>query len=1433
MKTNLFARLVSRPVVAAGIGGLLLAAASTLCAQVTEYEGFDYSVPLLQDQNGGTGWGGNAWTDPEGDTPLSNDGISLAFPASVGHTAVGGRVAFAAAGAAERRLGTSLPLNVEAAYYFSALVRRQGSFRFEFIDNGTNVRWRFGAQGDGTTNTATAGVSSDFYLNNAFPVGETVYVVCKMLAHTPTTPGDEVFLNVYRAGDTVPVIEPSVWQLACPAQNSGVTLTRLRIRNIDALPLEIDEIRIGTSFADVVGAVAAGPPAITRQPASVSAYVGDMVQLSVEAGGALPLYYQWFHETTPLAGATNVTLVLTNLQAAQAGNYTVVVSNSVSTATSAPAIVSVIEITNITVGLKALWHFDETSGLLAADATGNGNTGALFNFAGDDSQWVPSDHNGALHFNRAQSNYVEVPHSDTYAATAATRFSVAAWFRSSVPLSVNGNTYRMLEKDNTFFLLQGDGNTNNLGVGGMNFLVKKGTANNNYSVSIGQALEADRWYHIAGTYDGTALRVYLDGELKDTRLLPAPLFTTTGPLRIGSDYVAGSPGSRFDGTMDEVGIWERALQPDEIRALAEVDGPAQILQQPVSQSPYAGGSAVFTVRARGLNLRYLWYHGTNEIRTAATNVLTLLNVQAADAGDYYCKVSNDAGDTLTDVATLTVIPVTSITNGMEALWKFDDGTGLVATDATGLGRDGQLAGFAGDDSQWVAGQLNLALAFDGQSNRVVVANSSTANLGLDATFAFWLRPTSYGTLINAGTYQLHNSRILRKGGRFDLELVDDPGSVRATLRANGVPAPLQHLVALNEWQHFVIQFSGGTVTFYKNGFPVGSPVTGNLGAANTNVMVLGNYSEALTTNNTLVSTNLFAGAMDEVGIWGRRLSETEILELAGRDITGPPVIVAQPQSATRYTGSTVTFAVDATGVRPVTYTWYHGTNAIPDSNTNRLVLTNLTLAAAGSYSVTVQNAAGTATSQPAVLTLLEVAGITTGLVAYWPFDETSGAIFQDASGRGHHAALQNGAAVPGSPGVVGGAYAFDGVDDFAVVPHADDLNLDGQATISVWINPRTVAVTGDRMRIVRKDINFDFSLYTAGSRFMMYGANKTELLAPVNTVTTNQWQHLVAVIKDGTVQFFKNGRALADPIPGALGPAITNDVVIGNFGPDLSISRLFNGYMDELGIWDRALTPVEIEGIYQNGLVAKPLVAPYEPFQIRHAAVAAPGQMRLVFFSPYAGRQHVVQWTDNLSSTNWTEYSPVTFNTLSGGLMEALFNQGASPKAFYRLAILPQGPLFAEDFESGAIGWTHGGNNDTWELGAPVNGPGAAVSGTNVFATSLTGTPLPYSDCYLRSPVIDLTTANRATLTFKQWRSIFNDTTFHGAIVNVLDPNLNLLQQLSLEAGATTGYETRTLPLPPQLLGRQIVIEFRLYTDIQVLPSEAGWYIDDVKILPE
>jgi hypothetical protein len=74
-------------------------------------------------------------------------------------------------------------------------------------------------------------------------------------------------------------------------------------------------------------------------------------------------------------------------------------------------------------------------------------------------------------------------------------------------------------------------------------------------------LPTDTWSHLAMTWDGTMLRLYVDGKEVASRLVVGPLATGDGPLRLGANGVSGQS---FAGSMDEVRIYDRSLTPTEI-----------------------------------------------------------------------------------------------------------------------------------------------------------------------------------------------------------------------------------------------------------------------------------------------------------------------------------------------------------------------------------------------------------------------------------------------------------------------------------------------------------------------------------------------------------------------------------------------------------------------------------------------------------------------------------------------------------------------------------------------------------------------------------------------------------------------------------------------------------------------------------------------------
>lgn len=129
--------------------------------------------------------------------------------------------------------------------------------------------------------------------------------------------------NVIASPGTSTLTLASTSALAAATGGDNGALFRAAIRNIETPVL----VPVLSSVVTLTVTAVVDPPTITTQPQSVSGAIGN-ASFSVVATGT-NLVYQWFKNGAPIAGATNASLNLVNVQAADAGNYTVVVSNLV------------------------------------------------------------------------------------------------------------------------------------------------------------------------------------------------------------------------------------------------------------------------------------------------------------------------------------------------------------------------------------------------------------------------------------------------------------------------------------------------------------------------------------------------------------------------------------------------------------------------------------------------------------------------------------------------------------------------------------------------------------------------------------------------------------------------------------------------------------------------------------------------------------------------------------------------------------------------------------------------------------------------------------------------------------------------------------------------------------------------------------------------
>ncbi len=224
---------------------------------------------------------------------------------------------------------------------------------------------------------------------------------------------------------------------------------------------------------------------------------------------------------------------------------------------------------------------------------------------------------------------------------------------------------------------------------------------------------------------------------------------------------------------------------------------------------------------------------------------------------------------------------------LQAHWKLDDGSGLVASDASGNLHTGTLKN--GLETGWIAGgQVAGALQFDGVDDYVQVDAPGILQNVNSATVAAWIKPSS---TIPAGSFRelisISVGGVPSDVSRFALALRGDGTAGDVFLGGRASDSETQKSIThdsslpVGEWVHVagVANFSQGTLEIYINGLLATSGPVAFIQPATSN-----NASPSISLGaQDSGGSNRYAGAMDEVRVYGRALTACEVQELAGRD----------------------------------------------------------------------------------------------------------------------------------------------------------------------------------------------------------------------------------------------------------------------------------------------------------------------------------------------------------------------------------------------------------------------------------------------------------------------------------------------------------------------------------------------------------------------
>ena len=374
-----------------------------------------------------------------------------------------------------------------------------------------------------------------------------------------------------------------------------------------------------------------------------------------------------------------------------------------------------------------------------------------------------------------------------------------------------------------------------------------------------------------------------------------------------------------------------------------------ITSQPVGLITNAGNTVTFAVAALGSQpLKYFWFKGTaplsdgGNVTGSATATLQLGSVSITDGAGYSVVVSNVFGSVTSGVAVLTVTTSGSGTGGVLFADNF-----VRSTDP------GPIVPWVAALGNWtVTGQqLEVtSLTSSALAEAYVAGNWSNCMVQGQVEFSAGSYGGGLGGCVNSATGSRYAAWIYPQSGTLSLVKFFD--------WQNWSYLPMQTVVLTNgvgtSWHSLQLVFEGNTILVNYDGNQV------------MNVTDNGNSGIAPYLSGG-ISADVWASSPASAMV----LSNVVVIDLSATN--NPPVITNQPAGVTVMVSNNVLFTVGVTGDAPLSYQWYfNGTNAV-GLNTNVLTLNNVTAVNAGSYSVIVTNASGSATSSNAILIVVNAA----------------------------------------------------------------------------------------------------------------------------------------------------------------------------------------------------------------------------------------------------------------------------------------------------------------------------------------------------------------------------------------------------------------------------------------------------------------------------
>lgn len=231
---------------------------------------------------------------------------------------------------------------------------------------------------------------------------------------------------------------------------------------------------------------------------------------------------------------------------------------------------------------------------------------------------------------------------------------------------------------------------------------------------------------------------------------------------------------------------------------------------------------------------------------------------------------------------------------------------------------------------------------------------------------------------------------------------------------------------------------------------------------------------------------------------------------------------------------------------------------------------------------------------------------TNGLVGWWPFNGNA----NDESGNGNNGTVNGPALISDRDGVPSAALSFDGINDLVTIPHSSSLTFGGQQiTISFWVLLPVYQNNGKANNCIYKasypglqPFGLRCWFYNIGgsSSIGMYIANGSYNTARSvggnyqQDIGLNVWKNVVYTNDNIILNYYVDGVLVASTNNAGTTIGQSTDPLYfgGPNQPNQNTDGYFAGHLDDIGIWNRALTPAEIQGLYNAGQPPTPCISP-------------------------------------------------------------------------------------------------------------------------------------------------------------------------------------------------------------------------------------------------